>query len=341
MPSSTKQVAQYLSEAYATERTLTRMLQEQIAVTPSGRYRTALERHLRETEDHARRVRSRIDDLGGDGTSLVRSVAVGVMSLTGQAIGLAKAPFDLLRGSGGEEKVLKNAKDAAASEALEIGTYTALEEFARSVGDEETADLAADIRADEERMLDVILDEIPQLTGKVVSARVRGKGSYDVARTGAGEAAREAGDTAKRAAGRASTRAKRGAREARKVPGVARAEGEVRGAVASADELPIARYDELTADEIIGRLPGLSQVDLGKVHGYERRHEDRSTVIERVESLFGREPWAGYDEQNVPDIRAKLDDADDEQRRAVRAYERAHKSRQGVLDAAEASPARA
>jgi len=47
---------------------------------------------------------------------------------------LAKTPLDLIRGTGGEEKVLKNAKDACATEALEIATYTALEHVARAVG---------------------------------------------------------------------------------------------------------------------------------------------------------------------------------------------------------------
>ena len=65
---------------------------------------------------------------------------VGVVeTVVGQVLALGKTPFDLLRGSGGEEKVLKNAKDACATEALEIATYTALERLARSVGDDETA----------------------------------------------------------------------------------------------------------------------------------------------------------------------------------------------------------
>ena len=77
-----------------------------------------------------------------------------------------------MRGSGGEEKILKNAKDACATEALEIATYTALERLARSVADDQTARLAASIRADEERMLARVLREIPQLTEAVVGADV-------------------------------------------------------------------------------------------------------------------------------------------------------------------------
>ena len=35
--------------------------------------------------------------------------------------------------------MLKNAKDACATEALEIATYTAIERLAKAVGDDETA----------------------------------------------------------------------------------------------------------------------------------------------------------------------------------------------------------
>ncbi|HSS59388.1 MAG TPA: DUF892 family protein [Solirubrobacteraceae bacterium] len=114
----------------------------------------------------------------------------------------------------------KNAKDAYATEALEIATYTALERLAASVGDDTTARLAASIRADEEPMLARLLRDIPKLVEAVVGAELRGEPSYRVADTGAADAVREA-----------ATSAKSTARQARKVPGVARAEGQVKGAV--------------------------------------------------------------------------------------------------------------
>src|SRR5687767_5452667 len=149
---------------------------------------------------------------------------VGVSaSVFGQVFALVKTPFDLVRGSGGEEKVLKNAKDACATEALEVATYTAIERMARSAGDDETAELAASIRADEEQMLQRILREIPKLTEAVVRADVEGKPSYDVTTTGAADAVREAGAASKDAARKTTAAGKRSARQARKVPGVARA----------------------------------------------------------------------------------------------------------------------
>jgi ferritin-like metal-binding protein YciE len=323
MSPSDQKVMQYLNEAHAMELGLVRVLQSQIAMAPRGSLREGLERHLDETRDHAERVGTRLEELGQHGNPLTAAVGV-VETVIGQALALGKAPLDLMRGSGGEEKVLKNAKDACATEALEIATYTALERLARTVADDETARLAASIRADEERMLARLLREIPTLTEAVVGADVRGEQTYSVASTGAADAVREAG-----------TRAKRTARQARKVPGVARAEGQVKGAVASEQDLAIGRYDALTAEEIIGRLAELSQIDLAKVAAYERKHQKRSTILGRVDSLQGDEPWPGYDELTADEVRAVLADGDDDRINEVRAYERAHKNRAGVMKAAE------
>jgi ferritin-like metal-binding protein YciE len=163
MSKAEQKVVQYLSEAHASEVGLVSVLRFQIAMTPRGSYRDGLEKHLGETQEHARRIQKRSGELGHGRTPV--QVFVGFAeTLISQSVALSKTPFDLLRGSGGEEKVLKNAKDACATEALEIATYTALERLATSVGDEQTAKLAASIRGDEERMLARILREIPKLT---------------------------------------------------------------------------------------------------------------------------------------------------------------------------------
>ena len=334
MSQSKQKVVQYLNEAHATEVGLTRVLQEQIAMTPSGSYRSGLEKHLDETRDHAERVQERLSELGFANNPL--QVAFGVAEgAIGQALALAKTPLDLVRGSGGEEKVLKNAKDACATEALEIATYTALERLARSVGDSATADLAASIRKDEQKMLERILDEIPKITEAVVQAEVEGNGLYDLSQTGAADAAREAGRKAKKAARSGTAQAKRGARQARKAPGVAQAEGQVKGAVASEEDLAITGYDKLTADEIVSKLGDLSQIDLAKIDSYERKHQSRTTVLSKIASLRGDEPWPGYDELSVAEIESVLGEGDDERASQVRSYERSHKNRAGVLKAAE------
>jgi ferritin-like metal-binding protein YciE len=322
-----QKIVQYLSEAHATEQALIRVLQAQIAMTPRGSYRSALETHLGETRDHATRVGRRLDALGA-GSNPVMAVVGAVETVVGQALALGKAPLDLLRGSGGEEKVLKNAKDACATEALEIATYTAIERLAEDVGDDRTASLAASILADEEKMLARVLREIPKLTDAVVRAEIEGKPSYDIAETGAAEATEAA-------ARKTTAAAKRTARQARKVPGVARAEGEIKGAAASEGDLAIARYDSLTADEIGSRLTELSQIDIAKIDAYERRHQNRTTVLSRISSLRGNEPWPGYDELTAAEVQTALSEADDERVTRVRSYERAHKNRAGVLRATE------
>ena len=334
MSQSQQKIVQYLNEAHATEVGLVRVLQSQIAMTPRGSYRHGLEKHLGETRSHAARVQSRLKDLGAGDNPV--QVAIGAAEgVLGQVLALAKTPLDLVRGTGGEEKVLKNAKDACATEALEIATYTALERLARSVGDTDTAELAKSIRTDEERMLAAVLREIPKLTDAVFEAEVKGNGSFDVSETGAADVTRVAGAAAKATTKAGATRAKRGARQARKVPGVAQAEGQAKGAVASEGDLAIARYDKLTADEIVGKLNELSQIDLAKVDSYERKNQNRSTVLDKVTSLRGDEPWPGYDELSVAEVSSALDAANDERVKEVRSYERAHKNRAGVLKAAE------
>ena len=334
MSKSEQKVVQYLSEARGTEAALVRVLQEQIAVAPRGSYRTALEKHLNETRRHAERLDARLDELG-DRRNPLQAGIPPVQKVLGQALALGKTPVDLLRGSGGEEKVLKNAKDACATEGLEIATYTALERLARSVGDDTTAKLAASIRGDEEKMLERIVREIPKLTEAVVRAEIHGDTSYDLTETGAADGVRLGVEATKQTGRKAGAQAKRGARQARNVPGVAQAEGQVKGAVASEEDLPIARYGDLTADEIIAKLSDLSQIDLARVDSYERKNQNRATVLSKISTLRGQEPWPGYDEQTVPEIRTALANADEELAKRARDYERSHKNRDGVLGATE------
>jgi hypothetical protein len=184
-------------------------------------------------------------------------------------------------------------------------------------------------------MLERLLRQIPHLTDAVSRAEFDGEGSYELAETGAADALREVGEATERGARQGAARAKRTARQARRVPGVARAEGTVKGAVASATDLAIPDYDSLSADELQDKLSGLSQVELAKVAAYERRNQNRSTITSRIESLQAPEPWPGYDELTADQIRAVLSEGDEQRIKAVRAYERKHKNRAGVIQATE------
>jgi len=329
-----QKILQYLNEAHATEHALVRTLQAHIAVTPRGSYRSGLERHLGETKSQAERLERRMSELGVQRNIIQMGLGL-VESIVGQALAISKTPVDLVRGFSGEEKLLKNAKDECATEALEIATYDALERLAQSVGDDETAKLAADIRGEEERMLANLRREIPKLVDAVVRAELEGDPSYDPSTTGAADLARAVDNEVRTTAKKASGRAKQSARQARKVPGVAQAEGEVKGAVADEGDLPIASYDSQNASDITSRLGDLSQIDLAKVDAYERKNRNRKSVLDRVKSLRGEEPYPGFDELNVEEVRQALAAADDERVEKVRDYERKHKNRQGVLDATQ------
>jgi ferritin-like metal-binding protein YciE len=162
-------IARYLHEAHAMELALVRTLEAHSAMAPTGTYRTLLERHLLETRGHADRIARRLADLGHAESPVETGYGLA-QRIVGQLLALGKAPLDLLRGASPEEKLLKNAKDECATEALEIATYDALETLARAAGDDLTARLAADHRADEERTLTALREHLPALTAAVVGA---------------------------------------------------------------------------------------------------------------------------------------------------------------------------
>lgn len=123
--------------------------------------------------------------------------------------------------------------------------------------------------------------------------------------------------------------------KARKLPGVAKVEGAVNGAIADADDLPIPDYDKQSADDIARRLKGFSQRELRMIDAYERKRQNRATITDRIESLSGDEPWSGYDELSVDGVTKALREADAERARETRTYEREHKDRAGVIEAAD------
>jgi hypothetical protein len=103
----------------------------------------------------------------------------------------------------------------------------------------------------------------------------------------------------------------------------------------TAPQAPIAGYDDLTAEEVDARLNDLPQRDLAAVAAYERAHAARSTVLERVERLQEDEPAPGYDDLRAEEAVKLLADADAELAGRVAAYERRHRARTTVLEAAD------
>jgi ferritin-like metal-binding protein YciE len=206
-----QKIVQYLNEAHGMEQALVRVLQSQIAMTPRGSYRNAIESHLLETRSHAERVTVRLNELEQGRSPLQLGIGL-LQSVLGQALAIGKTPLDLVRGTGGTEKVLKNAKDSCAAEALEIATYTAIERLAGSVGDNRTASLAASIRADEQRMLDRLIEELPKLTDAVLAEETGRRPLSRSSGTRPAQSPRRSRKPAKKAARRGSNGSKPTAR---------------------------------------------------------------------------------------------------------------------------------
>src|SRR3954470_22932818 len=97
---------------------------------------------------------------------------------------------------------------------------------------------------------------------------------------------------------------------------------------------PITGYDNLTAEDVVAKLPELSQAELAQVTAYEQAHDARTTVLDRVEALTGPEPAPGYDELTADDAQKLVTGGNAELAAAVRDYERRHKNRSSVVDAA-------
>jgi hypothetical protein len=99
--------------------------------------------------------------------------------------------------------------------------------------------------------------------------------------------------------------------------------------------LPFAGYDRLDAAQVANGLSDHSQVELEAVEKYERSHEDRERVLDKLRYMRGREPLPGYDALGVEEIHAVLKQADMVTVKKVRSYERKFANRPDVLDEAE------
>jgi ferritin-like metal-binding protein YciE len=182
MPEKTvaqEKLVQYLNEAYGLEQRLETALQAHVAMTTHAAYKKRLKEHLSETKRHGRDVKKRIKQLGGvaatvdaPGPSQVGEAAQAVLSGAQKAAALAQGPLHALRGTGQEEKHLKNAKTEYASESEEIATYSSIEALAQALGDRDTHQLARVIRREEERMRSYLEKEIPRFTKAVAQAEI-------------------------------------------------------------------------------------------------------------------------------------------------------------------------
>jgi hypothetical protein len=95
---------------------------------------------------------------------------------------------------------------------------------------------------------------------------------------------------------------------------------------------PVAGYDKLKTKEVIASLSSHSQVELARIQSYERTHQDRAVVFDKLRWLRQDEPLPGYDALSTKQVVASLDKADVSGIKRVRGYERKFGARREVLD---------
>jgi ferritin-like metal-binding protein YciE len=138
------QLIKHLDEAHALEQSVERMLDAMIQTTDDPQIVDRLEHHKTETRRHAQRMRARLEAHGAS-PSLVRQMG-GIVEA------VAKMPLVLVRG----EKGGRNARDAFATEHLEIASYELLKRVAERALDDETVRAADEILVEERAMADFI-----------------------------------------------------------------------------------------------------------------------------------------------------------------------------------------
>ena len=144
------EIIDWLREAYAMERGLESALENQSKnddVNPQVRNRAAA--HLEETRRHADEVRSALQSLGTDTSSI--KTGVGVMLQATKSLGTAFA----------SDEHIKDLLDAYSMEHFEIACYTALEAAARRAGLTQVVEVCQSIIPDEQRMAEALIRALP------------------------------------------------------------------------------------------------------------------------------------------------------------------------------------
>ena len=152
-----QQLIKHIDEGVAMEQNVLRMLDSMIKTTDDPEIKEGLRQHRSETERQSERLTQRLEAHGA---------SPSVIKEAGGIVGaLAKGVIDMARG----DKAGRNARDAYATEHMEIASYQLLERVAQRAGDQETAEVARQNRAEEEkmaRMIDANWDKFTELSLK-------------------------------------------------------------------------------------------------------------------------------------------------------------------------------
>jgi UDP-glucose 4-epimerase len=135
-----EQLLKYLADVHSIELQALAQLRAAPTIAGDERLCEAFEQHLVETESQERRVRERLEALGGEPSKL--KDAAGAAGGWGMVAFAASQP----------DTPGKLAMHAYSYEHMELAAYELLKRLAERAGDEETARMAADIAAEEGRM---------------------------------------------------------------------------------------------------------------------------------------------------------------------------------------------
>jgi hypothetical protein len=105
-----------------------------------------------------------------------------------------------------------------------------------------------------------------------------------------------------------------------------------RGVSTATVNQPVPGYDGLKTKHLVASLSSRSQVELAEIESYERAHENRRVVFDKLRWLRQDEPLPGYDALSDEEVVAMLDEADVATIKRVRGYERKFAARRIVLD---------
>lgn len=139
-----EKVLEYLQDAHALEQEVAVMLESMIEMVQDDTIHDHLADHQTETARHEMLLRERIEELGGSLSLRKEAGALGGAMLKGFIDGVRT------------DKHGKMARDAWITEHTEIAAYELLERLATRAGDDKTAQIAQQIRHDEQKMADVI-----------------------------------------------------------------------------------------------------------------------------------------------------------------------------------------
>jgi ferritin-like metal-binding protein YciE len=142
----TKHLIKHIDEGVAMERNVLRMLDSMMRTTADAGISRALEQHKQTTRKHIERLEQRLKMHGSS------------PSRTRQAGGIVGARLKGIVDVARRDKAGRNARDGFATEQLEVASYELLERVARKAGDEETADVARQNRAEDQAMAKRLAD---------------------------------------------------------------------------------------------------------------------------------------------------------------------------------------